>query len=59
MNVLVALMLAIALLMMPAFMPDLVTSAFPVASEFPAFITRALLALCAVGVFMALIGRAT
>ena len=58
MNIIAALLIAIAVLMLPNFAPELVGSAFPPASEFPEFIARALLALGAAGVFLALIGRA-
>ena len=60
MNVLTAVMLGVAVLMLPLFLPGLIGDAFPAASEFPQFFARAVLALGAVGFFLALIGgRAT
>ena len=56
-NIIAALILAIAALLLPGFLPELVGDAFPAGSEFPTFISRALIALGAAGVFIALLRR--
>ena len=57
MNIIAGVLIAIALLLLTGFLPELAADAFPVGSEFPTFLTRALIALGAVGVFLALLRR--